>query len=147
MKKIQRKGRISTLIVCYQIDIRNIIEEEVVLNLLRDMHLDKDIYQFVETRVLGVLRNKNRIDELIGKYSINWDISRMSYIDRNILRVAVYEMLCLPDVPRIVAINEAIEIAKIYGSPESGKFINGILDRVRKELLCEKDTELPTNNK
>ncbi|HPC29944.1 MAG TPA: transcription antitermination factor NusB, partial [bacterium] len=117
------------------------------LNLLEDMHLDKEIYPFVEMHVLGVLRNKNRIDELISRYSINWDISRMSYIDRNILRIAVYEMLYLPDIPRVAAINEAIEIAKMYSSSESGKFINGILDRIRKELPCERNAGLPTNNK
>ncbi len=148
MKKIRRKGRIAALSVCYQMDIRNITSEQTALKALEDMHLDKEVHLFAEMLTEGVLKNRALIDELISKYSINWDISRMGYIDRNILRIAVYEMIYLPDVPHAVAIDEAIEIAKIYGSLDSGKFINGILDRIGKKLSCEKDTEdLPASGK
>ena len=74
------------------------------------------------------------IDERIGKFTANYDLHRIATVDRNILRVGIYEMLHCVDVPPVVAINEAIEIAKRFGGEESGRFINGILDRVRAEL-------------
>lgn len=142
MTKIRRKGRIAALEVCYQMDMRNITCEKDLLKVLKYMNLDREVLSFAETLAVGVLRNRSHIDQLISRYSINWDISRMSYIDRNILRIAVYEMIYLPDVPRVVAIDEAIEISKVYSSPDSGKFINGVLDRIKNELPCDKDVDL-----
>ena len=82
----------------------------------------------------GVYENLNGLDEIISKYSDNWKVSRISRIDRNILRIAVYEMLNLSNIPHPVTINEAVDIAKKYGNNESGSFINGIVDRVRIAL-------------
>jgi N utilization substance protein B len=81
----------------------------------------------------GVNRRRNEIDGLIRKYAENWPIERMAKIDRVILRFCIFEMLHMPDVPRTVAINEAIEIAKKYGTEESGAFVNGIVDRIHKD--------------
>ena len=85
---------------------------------------------FYREIVDGVLSNREAIDSAIGLASRNWSIARMALVDRNILRVAVYEILYRADVPTKVAINEAIEIAKEFASPEGPTFINGVLDKV-----------------
>ncbi|MGI9554006.1 MAG: transcription antitermination factor NusB [Thermodesulfobacteriota bacterium] len=92
---------------------------------------DEDTKKFMITLATGVYENMEGIDRIITKYSDNWKISRMSKIDRNILRLAVYEMRNLSNIPHPVTINEAVDIAKKYGTNESGSFINGIIDRVR----------------
>jgi N utilization substance protein B len=84
--------------------------------------------------VRGVAKARNKIDIFIENYSDHWRISRISGVDRNILRVGVYELLYCPDVPPRVAINEAIDIGKKFGSEESGAFINGILDSIHVAL-------------
>ena len=89
---------------------------------------------FVEEIVQGVMGNRSRIDEVIQKSAQNWQLARMAGVDRNILRVAVFEMLCKPEIPPAVSINVAVEIAKGMGDVGSPRFVNGILDRVRKEL-------------
>ena len=89
---------------------------------------------FAEQLVAGVAAHHDEIDATIKKSVANYDLHRISAVDRNILRMAIYEMLHSPEVPPVVAINEAIEIAKRFGNEESGRFINGILDRVRGEL-------------
>jgi len=94
----------------------------------------QNVREFCETLINGVLANKAAVDELIQKYTVNYELHRIAAVDRNILRVAIYEMLFCNDVPPIVAINEAIEIAKRYGAEESGRFVNGILDRVKLDL-------------
>jgi transcription antitermination protein NusB len=81
--------------------------------------------------VKGVLENSSQIDALLNKYSKNWKISRMPVVDRNIMRVAIFEFLKCPDIPTSVTINEAVEIGKKYGTRDSGAFINGVLDRIR----------------
>lgn len=82
----------------------------------------------------GVLQNQVAIDEAIRNASANYDLHRIAAVDRNIIRIAIYEMLFCPEVPPVVSINEAIEIAKRFGSEDSGRFVNGILDRVRSGL-------------
>lgn len=81
--------------------------------------------------VQGVLADKAHIDELMDKSARNWKISRMPVVDRNVMRVAVFELLKRPDIPASVSINEAVDIGKKYGSRDSGAFINGVLDRIR----------------
>ncbi|MCM8805836.1 MAG: transcription antitermination factor NusB [Candidatus Omnitrophica bacterium] len=138
MKKIFRRARILALEVCYQLDIQNLMCLKNADQVFEDMQVnDSSVLSRAKKIVTGVITNLSLIDELIKKHSKNWDISRMVYIDRNILRIAVYEMLFMPDVPDIVAINEAIEISKIYSSSESGKFINGLLDSIRKEIVSQ----------
>ncbi len=90
--------------------------------------------QFAEELVRGVIAHHREIDPLIAQYAENWEIDRMGTVDRNAMRIAVYEMLFRDDIPPVVSINEAVELAKAYSSVESGKFVNGILDRIRKGL-------------
>ena len=89
---------------------------------------------FAEQLVAGVQTNAEEIDSRIKKYAANYELHRIAAVDRNILRVAIYEMLYCPDIAPVIAINEAIEIAKRFGTEKSGGFVNGILDRVKAEL-------------
>jgi len=90
--------------------------------------------EFATRVAAGVIAEQGTIDEKISRYTANYELKRISAVDRNILRVAIYEMLFCNDVPPIVAINEAIDIAKKFGTEESGKFVNGVLDRVKLDL-------------
>jgi N utilization substance protein B len=92
------------------------------------------VRSFASTVLDGVIAHQETIDSKITKYTANYELKRISAVDRNILRMAIYEMLYAIDVPPIVAINEAIDIAKKFGTEESGKFVNGVLDRVKLDL-------------
>jgi N utilization substance protein B len=89
---------------------------------------------FSEPMIRGVLANRERIDAEIVKHAENWDLKRMAVVDRNILRLAIYEMFYREDIPPVVSINEAVDIAKKFSTEDSGKFVNGILDRIKGEL-------------
>jgi transcription antitermination protein NusB len=93
------------------------------------------IREFAVTLIEGPISNIVEIDKLITKYSKNWKFERLSAVDKSILRISIYAMLFLKDIPVIVTINEGIELGKIYGGESSGQFINGILDAVRKHEL------------
>lgn len=84
--------------------------------------------------VEGVAAHQEELDTLIRQYSEHWRLERMAAVDRNLLRLALYELLYRPDIPTKVVINEAVELAKRYGSDESGAFVNGILDRIRQTV-------------
>jgi N utilization substance protein B len=90
---------------------------------------------FADPLIRGVLENRDRLDEEIKNCAKNWDLHRMAVVDRNILRLAIYEMLFREDIPPVVSINEAVDIAKKFSTGDSGKFVNGILDRVRGHLM------------
>jgi len=92
--------------------------------------LDRETRAFAEELLRGVTRERAEIDQLIEKASTNWKLERMARVDRNILRLAVFEFLRLPDVPVRVTLNEAIELGKKFGSEESPGFVNGILDKI-----------------
>ncbi len=93
--------------------------------------LDDETKEFSSILIKGSYSNLKSIDDIITKYSKHWSLSRMSRIDRNILRMAIYELIYMDSIPTPVTINEAVELGKIYGTEESGSFINGILDSVR----------------
>jgi N utilization substance protein B len=98
---------------------------------------------YVNEVVRGVLEKQRDIDRTISKYTQNWDVDRLGVLDRIVMRVAVYEMLFRSDIPPVVSINEAVEIAKAYISKESGRFVNGVLDRIQKELDRPSRTQSP----
>ena len=89
---------------------------------------------YAEKIIAGVYEHESDIDSLISRISDKWDISRMSAVDRNIIRVAIYELFHCPDIPALVSINEAIEIAKDYSSAKSGNFINGLLNTIKDQI-------------
>ena len=90
---------------------------------------------FAEPLIRGTLEHQAELDERIKQYAKNWDLHRMAVVDRNILRLAIYEMLYRDDIPPVVSINEAVDIAKKFSTEDSGKFVNGILDKVKGDLL------------
>jgi len=89
---------------------------------------------FADKLIRGVLEQQIVLDKKIQDHTQNWDLNRMAVVDRNILRLAIYEMLFRDDIPPIVSINEAVDVAKKYSTQDSGKFVNGILDKVKGEL-------------
>lgn len=89
---------------------------------------------FTQKLIVGVLKNKKDIDNLIKKYATEWPIEQITIVDRNVLRIGVYELKFDPDIPSKVAINEAIEVAKTFGGESSGKFVNGVLGAIYKEI-------------
>ena len=90
---------------------------------------------FAEPLIRGAIEHRDEIDEQIRKHAKNWELHRMAAVDRNVLRLAIYEMLYREDIPPVVSINEAVDIAKKFSTQDSGKFVNGILDRVKGDLL------------
>jgi N utilization substance protein B len=90
---------------------------------------------FAEPLIRGTLQYRDEADEYIKKHAQNWELHRIAAVDRNILRLAIYEMLHREDIPPVVSINEAVDIAKKFSTHDSGKFVNGILDKVKGELL------------
>ena len=93
------------------------------------------VRQFAEPLIRGTLEHRGEVDEEIKRHAKNWELHRMAAVDRNILRLAIYEMRHRQDIPPVVSINEAVDIAKKYSTEDSGKFVNGVLDKVRSELL------------
>ena len=91
--------------------------------------------KFAEPLIRGVLEHRDALDEVIRKYAENWELHRIANVDRNILRLAIYEMQHREDIPPVVSINEAVEIAKKFSTQDSGRFVNGILDKIKGELL------------
>jgi N utilization substance protein B len=93
------------------------------------------IRQFAEPLIRGALEHRDEVDEVIKKHAKNWELHRIAAVDRNVLRLAIYEMLHRDDIPPVVSINEAVDIAKKFSTQDSGKFVNGILDKVKGELM------------
>jgi transcription antitermination protein NusB len=96
---------------------------------------DDAVRAFAEPLIRGVLAQIAELDAQIKKHARNWDIHRMAVVDRNVLRLAIYEMLHREDIPPVVSINEAVDIAKKFSTEESGGFVNGILDKVKGDLM------------
>jgi N utilization substance protein B len=107
-------------------------------NLLADCDPGKQ-REFIEDIYRGTLEKKEKIDELISSFAVGWKVERLAFLDRNILRMAIYELLFYEDTPPEVVMNEAIELSKEYGTDNAPKFINGILDRVWKEEKGKKE--------
>ncbi len=92
------------------------------------------VREFAQPLIDGMVAHLPEIDERIRRYCENFDLKRLAPVDRNVLRLAIFEMLHRNDIPPVVSINEAIELAKMFGGPDSGRFVNGVLDRVKGDL-------------
>ncbi len=126
----RRKGRSVAVQILYQLEI-NGQEIEQNLPVFWEHHVHDDaVREFAERIARGVWQNRESIDTLIVDTTKNWSLKRIAPIDRNILRVAIYEILHCEDIPYKVTLNEAIELGKKYGCDKSGAFINGVLDSV-----------------
>jgi len=133
----RRKAREAALQILYQKDITGDRTPGIQEEHWKENPCGKDIVAFASQLVKGTLENLARVDSLIEQSSEHWIISRMGVIDRNVLRLAVYEMISDLGIPVKATLNEAIEIARKYGTEDSPKFINGVLDRIRKDLNPE----------
>jgi N utilization substance protein B len=131
----RRKSREFALQVLYQINITKLDPINTLVQLKEHFLTEGGKNGFTERIVLGVLEHCKEIDQLIEKYSENWRLDRMTIIDRNIIRMATFELLYCEEIPPKVTLNEAIDLGKRYGSEDSGSFINGILDRIQSDAI------------
>lgn len=130
----RREGREAAVQFLYQADLNKENAEDLLEDFWKIREAKLGIREFATQLVRGVVAHREEIDGLIRNATANYEIGRLAAVDRNILRVGIYEMLHALDVPPVVAINEAIEIAKRFGAEESGRFVNGILDRIKLDL-------------
>ncbi len=127
---VRRRSRELAMQVLFYIDMSRNDSKEMLELYCDNFSISKEILPFFLKLVNGVVHARSEIDSIIERFSSNWKISRMSCVDRNIMRIAVYELLFCHDIPSKVSINEAIDIGKKFGTEESGAFINGILDSI-----------------
>lgn len=125
--KSRRRARSAALKVLYELDTTNHLPGVVLAHRLTEEALTPDVETFTRQLVTGVLEHRQHLDQLIQHYAPEWPIEQMAVIDRNLLRIAIYEFDVASLTPMKVAINEAIEIAKIYGADSTPRFINGVL--------------------
>ena len=147
--KTRHQAREFALQILYRYDVATGVQPQVSLpqgaELARELsqHFDHfkiegELRQFVAELVVGTLSNLTEIDALLEKHAANWKISRMSYVDRSLLRMAIFELKERPETPSSVVIDEAIELSKQFGTSESPAFVNGILDAVKGGLRTER---------
>jgi len=117
----------------YQMELNRDAADAALERYVKVFPYEEDIVAYTRFLLGGVTREQKQLDRCIAGASEHWKISRITYVDRNILRMAIFEMLYSPEVPPKVAIDEAIELAKKFGSEDSKDFVNGILDRVLKD--------------
>lgn len=131
----RRTAREVAVRALFQIDVGRARPERALEYNIDEMALPREYVPFARRLVEGALAHAEEIDGIIQKYATNWSIDRMLRTDRNILRMAIYELLHESDVPGSVTVNEAVELAKLYGDADSGKFVNGILGNVLRDYL------------
>ena len=131
MIRKRTQAREYALQILYQLEMNPQPAEELLALFWREhSHANDEIREYTERLVRGTIEHLREIDEVLGRYTENWQIDRMAAIDRNIMRFATYELLFLADIPPKVTINEAVNIAKKFSQEESGKFVNGVLDKI-----------------
>ncbi|MEO0321988.1 MAG: transcription antitermination factor NusB [Myxococcota bacterium] len=130
----RRKGREAALQVLYAIDTSGVGVEDALRSFWAHLAPSPEAEDFAHVLARGVAEDGERIDATIRAVSHHWRLERMTRVDRNILRLATFELLSLEDVPRRVTLNEAVELAKRFGSEGSAGFVNGVLDRIAGDL-------------
>jgi N utilization substance protein B len=133
----RRRSRELAMQALFFMDSNQCMTEEMVEIYNRNFPLPKKLLPFFLDLVKGVINSRSQIDSIIERFSSNWKLNRMSCVDRNVIRIAVYEMIFRKDIPPKVSINEAIDVGKKYGTIDSGSFINGILDSIRNFMEGE----------
>ena len=127
---VRRRAREIALQVLYQLDIGQADPQGALAVYFENFRPSEKAREFCHRLVEGVWQNREEIDRLIEENAENWTLRRMAVVDRNILRMAAFELTHCPDIPFKATLNEAIELAKRFGNDDSGAFINGILDKV-----------------
>lgn len=129
------KAREYALQLLYRADItREFSGDWEPFWLKQDGEVNREIKDFTQAIVSGTLKHLDEIDKKISSFATNWQLKRMAVVDRNILRMGAFELFYLEDIPAKVSINEAVDLAKKYAGEEAGKFVNGILDRIREDF-------------
>ncbi|MCC9087743.1 transcription antitermination factor NusB [Bacillus sp. A015] len=126
----RRTAREKALQTLFQIDVSNIDPKEAITHALDEQESDP----FFEELVFGVLEQKDKLDDMISQHLVNWKLDRIANVDRAILRLSVYEMVYQDDIPASVSMNEAIELAKLFGDDKAPKFVNGVLSNIKNDL-------------
>ncbi|MDD5007083.1 MAG: transcription antitermination factor NusB [Syntrophorhabdaceae bacterium] len=129
----RRKARELALRMLYQVETNRDDPESALTNYCESFPYQQDIMDYARRLLSGIKQYQDIIDTKITAACENWRLDRITYVDRNILRVGIYEMFFIPDVPPKVSIDEAIELGKKYGNEDSRIFINGVLDKVMRE--------------
>lgn len=137
----RRKARESTLQILFQLEFDNSEPEKTIKQYWKHRVASEQIREYSSWLVKGIISHLEDIDRIIQSVSEHWRLSRMALVDRNILRMAVFELLFEESIAPAIIINEAIEIAKKYSNEEAAVFVNGVLDAVRKKLESEKKSE------
>ncbi len=127
------KAREYALQLLYKSDITKNPEYEALDSFWKEEELEEEVREFSRQLFSGVIQNLEVIDNKISGFAENWNLKRMAVVDRNILRMGSYELIYMSDIPPKVSINEAVDLAKKYSGEEAGKFVNGILDRIRED--------------
>ena len=138
MKGARHKAREVALQVLYENDCVNHNAEESIGNILTRIEVPEDVVSFARELIDGVLKNRAQLDQNIKDFAPAWPLDQISIIDRNILRLAIFEILHDNKIPVKVAINEAVELAKTFGSNNSSRFINGVLGSVSNLVANKK---------
>jgi len=131
----RRRSRELALQALFFLDVNDTDSEKGIDDfcILHEEELTDEVKPFFLDLVNGVMAGREDIDRLMDKWAKNWKVSRMPIVDRNIMRLAVFELMKRSDIPATVSINEAVEIGKKFGTRDSGPFINGVLDRIRTQ--------------
>lgn len=133
----RRRSRELALQMLFQYDMSGNPPDSIIAS-FEDLHRAKlPVREFAERLLRGTVEHRDEIDQMIIQQADNWRISRMAVVDRNIIRMSIYELFHEPDTPRLVIIDEAIEIAKRFGTERSPQFINGVLDGILKRYNLE----------
>jgi transcription antitermination factor NusB len=131
-------SREHALKILYQIDITHRDLDLILIDYWKMEEVkDEEVMTYAKTIAAGVIKECKLLDDKISKYATNWQLKRMAVIDRNVMRIGLFELQHTTDIPPKVAINEAVELAKKYGDLESSKFVNGILDKIHKKEIIE----------
>ena len=138
MKGARHKAREIALQVLYEIDSVGHNSEEALKHILSRIEVSEDVAGFARDLVNGVIQNREQLDQNIRDFAPAWPLDQISIIDRNILRLAIFEILHDNKIPVKVAINEAVELAKTFGSDNSSRFINGVLGSVSNLVANKK---------
>lgn len=134
----RKRAREVAFKILFQADVGRNPWQDVLPRTLAEISLPEKSREFLNQAVRGTIAHLKEIDSLITKYAVDWRLERMANTDRNILRLAVHELLYMPDVPAGVTASEAVELAKRYGDEESGRFVNGILGNIVRQVVPDK---------
>ncbi len=140
--KTRRRARRVTLESLYEYDIANHPPDEIIERRVEEYPMESSGTQFASQLVHGVIEHQDEMDKLISRYAPEWPLDQMAVIDRNILRIAIFEFLIEGSTPVKVAINEAVELAKTYGSDSAPRFINGVLGTLADQMVALREEML-----